>query len=365
MGNCMSLTPLTETVDQPSIEMTPPDREAPVLPAEYIAKMNEDRIQECKPIGWQNPDVLKWLDIIGLGSYRTYFLKNGVNGEYLLQIDPDDITNTLMIQNDMHKLSLLKAIDVLKAQPNIDYTNWRWSADNILTWLEIRGLSILKQSFKINAVHGGLLFGFTKEDFQNYLHIGTEFGSLLHLDSLMACIEYEKVKAKKNYSTRCSLGGSSLFSEDGQIQAISETEDPVDEEDKINIIPEWSLREVCAWLSDHYVGHLSDTFINYGVNGAYLLTLDRDVLEQGMNLTSVLSKSVAKKIDKLRTAYKEGISVELGIKIIDDDTSNSTSLRPSMAKYITEESPDIIYLDTPEEDKKLDVKKVSLSHVSL
>ncbi|KAK8805419.1 hypothetical protein WA158_002075 [Blastocystis sp. Blastoise] len=312
MGNCLSNT-MIQPHKKVEDECAVPTGLPPVPPGvtrDLIVSTDGDK----NPRKWTVPKVLDWLQLIGLGQYASAFKENGVDGETIVDLEESEIESTLTISDPLHQLSLNKAITLLTEEPEIDYHSWRWSLDGVLQWLDNRGLSLLKPVFKTSAVHGAVLFSLTEEDFSQKYKIGSQYGTKMHLASLLSAIKYEKKKAitngpKIHFASTIHKG---TFGEDGGQEALAELTDPIGDTDRTNLVPEWGLDEVCTWVNDHYLGHLCKSFRENSVHGAFLLELDKDLLEQEIHLTPVQAKVLYKEILKLKDLYECGATIVLG-----------------------------------------------------
>ena len=63
---------------------------------------------------WDEKDVLKWLEMIGMDKYAESFSENKVDGLTILELNEDDIEQELQIKAKLHKKKVLKAIEMLK-----------------------------------------------------------------------------------------------------------------------------------------------------------------------------------------------------------------------------------------------------------
>lgn len=70
---------------------------------------------DLKVSAWTCNDVSKWLQSISLGQYRTTFTDAAVDGEFLFDINDDDLKNTLGVEHRLHRKKIMKTVERLKA----------------------------------------------------------------------------------------------------------------------------------------------------------------------------------------------------------------------------------------------------------
>ena len=63
---------------------------------------------------WSVTDVSKWLDTLSLGQYKESFIDAAVDGEFLYDLDEDDLKNTLGIEHRLHRKKILNCVQRLK-----------------------------------------------------------------------------------------------------------------------------------------------------------------------------------------------------------------------------------------------------------
>ena len=51
---------------------------------------------------WSGGDVCRWLDTLALGQYKQAFQEAAVDGEFLIELRPDDMTDVLGIEHQLH-----------------------------------------------------------------------------------------------------------------------------------------------------------------------------------------------------------------------------------------------------------------------
>jgi ribosomal protein L12E/L44/L45/RPP1/RPP2 len=112
----------------------------------------------------------------------------------------------------------------------------RWSVDDVVVWLESKGLGEYGEHFKKSKVNGESLLGLSEAQIRDELHIR---GNALHLRSMMAA--------------RNALLG-------------------VGKEPKDSVL-HWSVEDVSIWLEAHEVFTLRETFKKAAIHGAFLMCL--------------------------------------------------------------------------------------------
>lgn len=63
---------------------------------------------------WSVDDVAKWLQTLSLGQYAEAFIDAAVDGEFLYDLNDDDLKNTLGIEHRLHRKKILNCITRLK-----------------------------------------------------------------------------------------------------------------------------------------------------------------------------------------------------------------------------------------------------------
>jgi hypothetical protein len=63
---------------------------------------------------WSVEDVSKWLQAISLGQYTEAFVDAAIDGEFLYDLNDDDLKNTLGIEHRLHRKKILGAVHRLK-----------------------------------------------------------------------------------------------------------------------------------------------------------------------------------------------------------------------------------------------------------
>jgi hypothetical protein len=63
---------------------------------------------------WSVEDVSKWLQTISLGQYTEAFIDAAIDGEFLYDLNDDDLKNTLGIEHRLHRKKILGAVHRLK-----------------------------------------------------------------------------------------------------------------------------------------------------------------------------------------------------------------------------------------------------------
>ena len=63
---------------------------------------------------WSVDDVSKWLTTIALGQYTEAFIDAAIDGEFLYDLNDDDLKNTLGIEHRLHRKKILNAVHRLK-----------------------------------------------------------------------------------------------------------------------------------------------------------------------------------------------------------------------------------------------------------
>lgn len=63
---------------------------------------------------WSVEDVAKWLQTLSLGQYCECFMDAAIDGEFLYDLNDDDLKNTLGIEHRLHRKKILSCIQKLK-----------------------------------------------------------------------------------------------------------------------------------------------------------------------------------------------------------------------------------------------------------
>ena len=63
---------------------------------------------------WSVEDVAKWLHTLSLGQYAEAFIDAAIDGEFLYDINDDDLKNTLGIEHRLHRKKILNCVHRLK-----------------------------------------------------------------------------------------------------------------------------------------------------------------------------------------------------------------------------------------------------------
>lgn len=70
--------------------------------------------QQLKVSSWSVDDVSKWLQTLSLGQYSESFIDSAIDGEFLYDLNDDDLKNTLGIEHRLHRKKILNSINRLK-----------------------------------------------------------------------------------------------------------------------------------------------------------------------------------------------------------------------------------------------------------
>jgi hypothetical protein len=63
---------------------------------------------------WSVDDVAKWLQTLSLGQYSESFNDAAIDGEFLFDLNDDDLKNTLGIEHRLHRKKILNCVHRLK-----------------------------------------------------------------------------------------------------------------------------------------------------------------------------------------------------------------------------------------------------------
>jgi hypothetical protein len=63
---------------------------------------------------WSVEDVAKWLETLALGQYTEAFMDAAIDGEFLYDLNDDDLKNTLGIEHRLHRKKILNCVHRLK-----------------------------------------------------------------------------------------------------------------------------------------------------------------------------------------------------------------------------------------------------------
>ena len=64
---------------------------------------------------WSVEDVSRWLQALALGQYSETFIDAAVDGEFLFDLNDDDLKNTLGVEHKLHRKKILNCVNRLKA----------------------------------------------------------------------------------------------------------------------------------------------------------------------------------------------------------------------------------------------------------
>jgi hypothetical protein len=81
-----------------------PDLKAGQLPGQQLLRVS----------AWSVEDVAKWLQSLSLGQYSEAFIDSAVDGEFLYDLNDDDLKNTLGIEHRLHRKKILNCVHRLK-----------------------------------------------------------------------------------------------------------------------------------------------------------------------------------------------------------------------------------------------------------
>lgn len=237
-----------------------------LLPASIAPLIKAAAAQAKRPLAcqkWTCFQVTEFLDACGLGAYSQLFEEQGVDGPILLELSPDQIERGMHMDNGMHMISLITAVQLLMEGKIKRVDEWEWTCTRTSEWLSAKGLDCLVDRFQEFAVHGGVLFQLTQDEFVSELGVN----NALILMSLMTSID------------RAKQVGPVKFGDS---------------------IADWSLSQVKVWLEGLSLAHLHSVFRMYGINGSLLLHLDRDMMTHEMGLTEIQAMVLEKAIAKLQ-----------------------------------------------------------------
>lgn len=81
-----------------------PDLKPGQLPGQQLLRVS----------AWSVEDVAKWLQTLSLGQYSEAFIDSAVDGEFLYDLNDDDLKNTLGIEHRLHRKKILGCVHRLK-----------------------------------------------------------------------------------------------------------------------------------------------------------------------------------------------------------------------------------------------------------
>lgn len=81
-----------------------PDLKAGQMPGQQLLRVS----------AWSVDDVAKWLQTLSLGQYSEAFIDSAVDGEFLYDLNDDDLKNTLGIEHRLHRKKILGCVHRLK-----------------------------------------------------------------------------------------------------------------------------------------------------------------------------------------------------------------------------------------------------------
>ena len=70
--------------------------------------------ESLRVTSWSVQDVAKWLQTLSLGQYAEAFIDAAIDGEFLYDINDDDLKNTLGIEHRLHRKKILNCVHRLK-----------------------------------------------------------------------------------------------------------------------------------------------------------------------------------------------------------------------------------------------------------
>ena len=223
---------------------------------------------------WSAVEVRAWLNALGLAQYGATFLENGVDGATLMTLSTDQVREGLGMSDENHVRSFSFGLEDLKTRAVTSVEAWEWTMDKTVAWLEMRGLSSLAGVFRDAAVHGGVLFRLSRDEFAE-LGIGAE--SCLTLMALLASIERARVVGPRPATDVA--------------------------------VPDWGPNRVRDWLESLHLGHLAPVFRQHAVNGALLLKLDAGIMCEELGVTEIQGMVLERGIARLRRSHAWDSSV--------------------------------------------------------
>lgn len=87
-------------------------KKAPFLPDLKAGQMPGQQLLRVS--AWSVDDVAKWLQTLSLGQYSEAFIDSAVDGEFLYDLNDDDLKNTLGIEHRLHRKKILNCVHRLK-----------------------------------------------------------------------------------------------------------------------------------------------------------------------------------------------------------------------------------------------------------
>lgn len=92
--------------------------------APYLSSLKPGQLpgqEETRVSAWSVEDVAKWLRTLSLGQYAEAFIDSAVDGEFLYDLNDDDLKNTLGIEHRLHRKKILNCVHRLKiAEAKLD-----------------------------------------------------------------------------------------------------------------------------------------------------------------------------------------------------------------------------------------------------
>lgn len=82
-----------------------------------VGRLKKGQLPGQQPLqvsSWSVEDVAKWLQTLSLGQYCEAFIDAAVDGEFLYDLNDDDLKNTLGIEHRLHRKKILNCVNRLK-----------------------------------------------------------------------------------------------------------------------------------------------------------------------------------------------------------------------------------------------------------
>ena len=125
----------------------------------YVPDLRKGQLpgqEALRVTAWSVEDVAKWLQTLSLGQYSEAFIDAAIDGEFLYDIDDDDLKNSLGIEHRLHRKKILNCIRNLKTaevQADKRVDKLRSNNNNSMaldqSFMEVCNLSILFDVFVV------------------------------------------------------------------------------------------------------------------------------------------------------------------------------------------------------------------------
>jgi hypothetical protein len=219
--------------------------------------------------------VCQWIKRQGLDSLSIIFLREGIDGERLLELKAVTL-HQMGVLNPSHQTTLLSCLDRLKSEARLTGEKagvLEWTRDDVVRWLHRTDFAHLADTFDRFGVSGPLLLTITPEDLFRMFE-----GRLNSTQQNLLLSAISRLRSRKNvHSLRETTSTGRLST---QMSMDSSSGGP----------HSWNLTEVGNWLNAIQLPELRSVFMANSVSGASLMRLTPEDLD-AMGITDLASRA--------------------------------------------------------------------------